>query len=159
MYVNPRNTSKLCPRHGAIIRYNDKSRIGTCSAGGEKWHRDVVVCLNLYLKALSGDVGNALSRSGFKLDGSPVPLGSTATCEFTWVFRSMWTRWKPNGNGVHEKFRAVQEHTSLRHTQLCPKPTYIPYHLPTRDPEPSGCNKLNTLRKLRKGPPQPPTIR
>jgi transposase len=38
--VDPRNTSKICPIHKAIIEYGE-DRIGVCSKGGEKWHRGV----------------------------------------------------------------------------------------------------------------------
>ena len=95
VYVDPRNTSKLCPVHGAVIRYGNGSRTGICSTGGEKWHRDVVACFNLLNKALSGDGSNAPSHSGSKLNGSPMPLGSTATHEPMRIPRSAWTRWKP----------------------------------------------------------------
>ena len=55
IYVNPKNTSKLCPVHNAPIIYSNGSRIGRCRKGGELWHRDVVACWNLFLKALRGD--------------------------------------------------------------------------------------------------------
>ncbi|MEM4032822.1 MAG: transposase [Zestosphaera sp.] len=102
VYVNPRNTSKLCPVHRAVIKYSNDSRIGTCSTSGEKWHRDVVACFNLLIKALSGDGGDAPSHSGLKLDGSPVPLGSTAIHEPTWIFRPTWTRWKSLDTTMNE---------------------------------------------------------
>jgi len=38
IYVNPRNTSRLCPIHNAPITYSNGSRIGKCSKGGEFWH-------------------------------------------------------------------------------------------------------------------------
>ncbi len=62
IYVNPRNTSKLCPIHNAPITYN-KSRVGKCSKGKELWHRDVVACWNLFFKALRGDGSDAPSPS------------------------------------------------------------------------------------------------
>jgi len=52
IYVNPKNTSRLCPVHDTPINYNNSSRIGKCGKGGELWHRDVVACWNLLLKAL-----------------------------------------------------------------------------------------------------------
>jgi IS605 OrfB family transposase len=79
IYVDPRNTSKVCPIHSALIIYSNGSRVGKCSKGGELWHRDVVACYNLLLRARLGDGSNALSLGGLNLDGSPVPLGSTAT--------------------------------------------------------------------------------
>jgi putative transposase len=79
LMVDPRNTSKICPIHNAPIEYGE-DRIGICSKGGEKWHREVVALINIYLKALEALYeGNA--QKGFwvsSLDGSTVPLGSTA---------------------------------------------------------------------------------
>jgi len=95
IYVNPKNTSRLCPAHNAPINYNNGSRIGRCSKGGELWHRDVVACWNLLLKALRGDGSNAPSSIGLIIvDGSPVPLGSTATHDPTGIPKALWTRWK-----------------------------------------------------------------
>ena len=54
IYVDPRNTSRLCPVHGAPIAYSNGSRIGRCSRGGELWHRDVVAAWNLLLRAPRG---------------------------------------------------------------------------------------------------------
>jgi len=54
IYVDPRNTSRTCPIHGAEIIYG-RDRHGTCSKGGETWHRDAVACYNLLLRALGGD--------------------------------------------------------------------------------------------------------
>ncbi|MDT7890289.1 MAG: zinc ribbon domain-containing protein [Desulfurococcales archaeon] len=51
LMVDPRNTSKICPIHNALIEYGE-DRIGVCSKGGEKRHREVVALLNIYLKAL-----------------------------------------------------------------------------------------------------------
>ncbi|MEM1710626.1 MAG: transposase [Sulfolobales archaeon] len=103
VYVDPRNTSKLCPVHGATIRYDNSSRIGTCSTGGEKWHRDVVACFNLLLiKALGGDGSIAPSHPGLKLDGSPMPLGSTATHEPIQIPISVWVKWKSLDTTMNE---------------------------------------------------------
>jgi putative transposase len=44
LMVDPRNTSKICPIRKAIIEYGE-DRIGICSKGGEKWHREVVALL------------------------------------------------------------------------------------------------------------------
>ncbi|MEL9941115.1 MAG: transposase [Ignisphaera sp.] len=55
IYVNPRNTSKLCPVHNTEIIYSNSSRIGRCSKSGESWHRDVVAVWNLLLRARLGD--------------------------------------------------------------------------------------------------------
>ena len=90
IYVDPRNTSKECPIHHTKIIYKNGDRIGACSKGGELWHRDAVACYNLILRAHLGD---ALSLDGLSVDGSPVPLGSTATHDPTQI-RSVWTRWK-----------------------------------------------------------------
>ena len=91
--VNPKNTSKICPIHNALVEYKNCSRFGVCSVGGEVWHRDVLSAWNLYLRALQGDGSNAPSPGGSCLDGSPVPLGSTATSEAIWIEKSMWLRW------------------------------------------------------------------
>jgi putative transposase len=63
--VDPRNTSKICSIHKALIEYGE-DRIGICSKGGEKRHREVVALLNIYLKALEALYeGNAQRDSGF----------------------------------------------------------------------------------------------
>ncbi len=93
IYINPKNTSKQCPIHRVEIRYNG-SRIGVCSLGKEKWHRDVVACYNLLFKALGGDGSIAPSHPGLNLDGSPMPLGSTAAHDLTGIPRSLWARLK-----------------------------------------------------------------
>jgi len=93
-YVDPKYTSKLCPTHNAEITYNG-SRIGKCSKGNELWHRDVVACWNLFFKALGGDGSIAPSPLGLlPVDGSPMPLGSTATHDPTVVKKPLWARWK-----------------------------------------------------------------
>jgi len=94
VYVNPRNTSKLCPVHNTKIVYDNSSRIGRCSKGGELWHRDVVACVNLLTRARLGDGGYAPSLGGVAVDGSPVPLGSTATHDPTVVSKALWARWR-----------------------------------------------------------------
>jgi len=94
LYVDPRNTSKICPVHGAPVIYGNGSRIGRCSRGGELWHRDVVACWNLLFRARPGDGSSAPSLGGSTLDGSPVPLGSTATHDPTGIARPLWARWK-----------------------------------------------------------------
>jgi len=93
-YINPRNTSRLCPIHSAPIIYDNGSRIGKCSRGGEIWHRDVVACWNILFKALRGDGSIAPSSVGLNVDGSSVPLGSTATNEPIRIPKSLWARWK-----------------------------------------------------------------
>ena len=95
IYVDPKDTSKTCPIHNAPITYKNGSRIGKCSKGGELWHRDVVACWNLLLKALQGDGSNAPSPVGrVFLDGSLVPLGSTATHDPITLPKGLWARWK-----------------------------------------------------------------
>jgi IS605 OrfB family transposase len=94
VYVNPRNTSRMCPVHNAGIIYSNGCRIGRCSKGGELWHRDVVACYNLLLRAHLGNGGNAPSLGGLVVDGSPMPLGSTATHDPTVATRALWARWK-----------------------------------------------------------------
>jgi IS605 OrfB family transposase len=93
IYVNPKNTSKVCPIHGAKIIYG-KDRHGACSKGGETWHRDVVACYNLLLRALGGDGGDAPNRvrALVPVDGGPVPLGPTAAHEPAPIARGAWAR-------------------------------------------------------------------
>jgi len=106
VYVDPRNTSKLCPVHGAPIVYSNDSRIGRCSIGGELWHRDVVACVNLLVRARLGNGSHAPSLGGLGVDGSPVPLGSTAIHDPTPIPKSLWARWKP--------LDATNKHKSMR---------------------------------------------
>jgi IS605 OrfB family transposase len=95
LMVDPWNTSKICPIHNAPIEYGE-DRIGICSKGGERWHREVVALINIYLKALEA-LYEGYAQKGFGvsiLDGSPMPLGSTATGEPIEIPRSLWGRWK-----------------------------------------------------------------
>jgi putative transposase len=95
LMVDPRNTSKIRPKHNASIEYGE-GKIGICSKGGEKWHREVVALINLYFKALEALYeGYAQKGFGVSSDGSPVPLGSTTTSEPIEIPRSLWGRWKP----------------------------------------------------------------
>jgi IS605 OrfB family transposase len=99
LMVDPRNTSKICPIHNAPIEYGE-DRIGICSKGGERWHREVVAVINLYFKALEA-LYEGYAQKGFgvsTLDGSPIPLGSTATSEPIEIPRSLWGRWKSLDN-------------------------------------------------------------
>jgi len=95
VYVDPKNTSKQCPVHGAWITYSNGSRIGRCTVGSELWHRDVIACVNLLLRALLGDGSSAPSPAGLPVDGSHVPFGSTATHDPTGIPMSLWARRKP----------------------------------------------------------------
>jgi IS605 OrfB family transposase len=94
VHVDPRNTSRMCPVHKAKIVYSNGGRIGKCSKGRELWHRDVVACYNLLFRARLGDGSTAPSLGGFALDGSPIPLGSTAAHDPTGIPKSLWARWK-----------------------------------------------------------------
>ena len=79
LMVDPRNTSKICPIHNALIEYGE-DRIGVCSKGGERWHREVAALINIYLKALEA-LYEGYAQKGFgvlNLDRSTVTLGSTA---------------------------------------------------------------------------------
>jgi IS605 OrfB family transposase len=84
LMVDPRNTSKICPIHNALIEYGE-DRIEFCSKEGEKWHREVVALINIYLKALEalyeGSAQKGFGVSSPALDGSTVPLGSTVINE------------------------------------------------------------------------------
>jgi len=95
VYVNPRNTSRLCPIHGASIKYDGRTRLGRCAVGGEVWHRDVAAVWNLLLR-IRGNGSTAPSPRARELsvDGSSVPLGSTAAHEPIRISRSVWARWK-----------------------------------------------------------------
>ena len=108
IYVDPRNTSRTCPIHGAEILYG-KDRHGVCSKGGETWHRDVAACYNLLLRALGGDGGSAPSRmrAFVAVDGGPVPLGPTAAHEPTGVPRALWARWRSLGATSDRKLMRV----------------------------------------------------
>ena len=97
IYVNPRNTSKLCPIHNVPINYNNGSRIGKCSKAYELWHRDVVACWNLLLKALWGDGSLAPSLVGLNIDVRLIPLASKATHDPIGIPKSLWARWNSLG--------------------------------------------------------------
>jgi hypothetical protein len=71
-------------------------RIGICSKGGERWHREVAALINLYLKAFEA-LYEGYAQKGFgvsSIDGSPFPWGSTAAYEPIEIPRSLWGRWK-----------------------------------------------------------------
>jgi len=108
IYVNPKNTSRTCPIHGAEIVYG-RDRHGTCSRGGETWHRDAVACYNLLLRALGGNGGSAPSRMRAltPIDGGPVPLGPTAAHEPAGVPRALWARWRSLGATSDHKLMRV----------------------------------------------------
>ncbi len=95
VYVDPRNTSRLCPIHNAPIIYSNGSRIGRCSKGGELWHRDVIACWNLLFKSLRGLEQCSHHPVGSQfLDGRGVPFSSTATHDPIGIPKSLWARWK-----------------------------------------------------------------
>ncbi|MEM1611320.1 MAG: zinc ribbon domain-containing protein [Sulfolobales archaeon] len=64
IYEDPRNTSRQCPIHNAEIVYENGSRVGVCSVGGEKWHRDVASVWNLLIRACLGDVSLLQAQVG-----------------------------------------------------------------------------------------------
>ena len=97
IYVNPKNTSRICPIHNVPIKYSNGSRIGKCTKDGELWHRDVIACWNLLFKVLRGDGSYAPSPIGYNLDGRVVPLPTTATHDPIGMPKSLWTRWNPLG--------------------------------------------------------------
>ncbi|WP_434730869.1 transposase [Thermogladius sp. KZ2Tp1] len=106
VYVDPKNTSRLCPVHGSEIAYEDGSRVGRCTKGGEYWHRDVVAVWNLLLKALRGGGSSAPSPARLLGDGSPVPLGSTAAHEPTRVPKALWARRK-SLDGIINSYKMI----------------------------------------------------
>jgi putative transposase len=54
----------------------------------------IVACYNLLLKARLGNGSSAPSLGGLGVDGSTVPLGSTAAHDPIVVARALWARWK-----------------------------------------------------------------
>jgi transposase len=62
LIVDPRNISKICPIHKATIEYGE-DRIGIYGKGGERWHREVVALINIYLKALEDWMRALLRRA------------------------------------------------------------------------------------------------
>ena len=94
IYANPKNTSRLCPIHNSPIIYDNVSRLGKCSKGEELWHRDIVACWNLLLRAHLGDGSCAPSLGGLILDVTRMPFGSNATHDPIGISKSLWARWK-----------------------------------------------------------------
>jgi len=94
VYVDPKNTSRRCPVRSTPIAYSNSSRVGRCSVGGELWHRDVVACINLLIRARLGDGSSAPSLGGPPVDVPRVPFGATATHDPTPIAREVWARWK-----------------------------------------------------------------
>jgi len=106
VYVDPKNTSKQCPIHGAEIEYDYKTRRGKCPVGGEIWHRDVAAVWNLLLRA-RGDGSPAPSPGpavGEDARGAVTPPPSAAHDPIR-IPRAVWARRKPlavigEGHGV-----------------------------------------------------------
>ncbi len=94
VYIDPKDTSKLCPIHKAPIKYGNGSRVGRCSKGGEMWHRDIVACWNLLLKALRGNGSHAPSPVGLNLNVRGIPFPLNATHDPIGIPKSLWARWK-----------------------------------------------------------------
>jgi putative transposase len=120
LMVDPRNTSKIYPIYNALIKYGE-DRIGICSKGGEKWHREVAALINIYLKALEalyeGYAQKGFGVLGIALDGGPVPLGSTATHEPIEIPRSLWGRWKsPDATGIKTLWIKKHSNTKQKNT-------------------------------------------
>jgi len=95
LYGNPRGTPSECPVHKARITYENGSRIGVCSNGGERWHREVAGTWNLLLRVVRGDGSDAPSPQPKPVDGSRVPFGSTVTHEPIGIPKALWGRWRP----------------------------------------------------------------
>ncbi|RLG58999.1 transposase, partial [Candidatus Geothermarchaeota archaeon] len=67
IFVNPRSTSKACPRCGSELRY--WHRLGICPVCGYKRDRDVIGAINIYqraLKGMCGVLGYPVNGSGMK---------------------------------------------------------------------------------------------
>ena len=94
----------------------DKIRI--CGKGGEKWHREVVALINIYLKALEALYKGYVQKGfGVSSDGGPVPLGSTATGEPIEIPRSLWGRWKlPDGHRI--KILWIKKQNNLKQKNI-----------------------------------------
>ncbi|MFZ8823949.1 MAG: zinc ribbon domain-containing protein [Desulfurococcales archaeon] len=93
LMVDPRNTSKTCPIRKAPIEYGE-DRIGICSKGDERWHREVAALINI-LSYGPEALYEGSAQKGFgvlSIDGSPMPLGSIATNEITVIFKTLWIR-------------------------------------------------------------------
>ena len=101
VYVDPKNTSKTCPIHGAKIKYSKKTRLGRCPAGGEVWHRDVVAVWNLLLRA-RGDGSAAPSPGPLGDARGPVPLAPSAAHDPIRLKRAVWARRKSLGADSHK---------------------------------------------------------
>ena len=92
LMVDPRNTSKICPIHNASIEYGE-DRIGICSKGGEKWHREVVALINIYFKALEALYEGSAQKG--------------------WVF-NLRPRWEPGAAGLNSAHEPIEIPRSLR---------------------------------------------
>ncbi len=72
----------------------------------KSWVYKLWFYLLLLFRARLGDGSDAPSLGGLKVDGSPVPLGSTATHDPTVVTRTLWARWKSlDATNKHELMR------------------------------------------------------
>jgi hypothetical protein len=71
--------------------------------------------INLYFKALE-TLYEGSAQKGFRvlsIDGSPMPLGSTATHEPIEIPRSLWGRWKsPDATGLKTLWIKKQSNTN-----------------------------------------------
>jgi hypothetical protein len=88
-------------------------RIGACSKGSERWHREVVALINI-LSCSPEALYEGYAQKGFgflSLDGSLFPLCSTATHEPTEVFKTLWGRWRsPNTTGSKPVDQEAKQH-------------------------------------------------
>ena len=75
VFINPRNTSSVCPRCGAKLVYNH--RLGTCSKCGFIADRDVVGAINIYLKALQALAPRQGSRGTHPMTDETRPKGGS----------------------------------------------------------------------------------
>ena len=101
VYVDPRNTSKLCPLHGVEIEYDSEARLGRCPVGGETWHRDVVAVWNLLLRA-RGDGSPAPSLGSLGNARGAVAPPPSAAHDPIRLERAVWARRKSLGANVHK---------------------------------------------------------
>jgi hypothetical protein len=62
-----------------------------------------------------GSAQKGFGFSSLALDGSPVPLGSTATYETTGISKSLWRRWKsPDATGLKTLWIKKHSNTNKR---------------------------------------------
>jgi len=116
-YVNPKNTSKLCPIHHVEIEYG-KDRHGVCKIGKEVWHRDVVAVYNILSRLGDGSTAPSLGESKLNLYVSPVPLGMKATHDPIVIEKKLWARRKSLEQMKLEMLESISNHHKVNKITL-----------------------------------------